>query len=332
VWGAIGVGKLLSVAMVGPLMTHLGTRGPYSVAAPLAALALLIPALNLGQERRTPRGQRGCGRALLGQDLPLAAVALLSGLGTLGLALLSVLGGSLKAKVTAAGALAVFVLGLVSAVINPVIAKVNAFFFLQHLCALSVDGASYYFFTDSPTQYPEGPHFSTTFYTSVLGLVSTGASLFGMLAYTRWMCDWTYKQVLVVGSLLNSVAGLLSAMVYLRWNLRLGIGDHFFVLASGAVQTVVFEIAWLPGILIISQLCPEGREATMFALLAGSANLGMSLGGYFGALMLHLLGVEPSGAEGESAQFERLWVAALVSAAGPCVPLVPARARDQGRL
>ena len=26
--------------------------GPYSVAAPLAALALLIPALNLGQERQ----------------------------------------------------------------------------------------------------------------------------------------------------------------------------------------------------------------------------------------------------------------------------------------
>ena len=53
-------------------------------------------------------------------------VALLSGLGALGLALLSVLGGSLKTKVAFAGVLAVFVLGLVSTVINPVIAKVNA--------------------------------------------------------------------------------------------------------------------------------------------------------------------------------------------------------------
>ena len=37
------------------------------------------------------------------------------------------------------------------------------------------------------------------------------------------------------------------------------------------------------------------------------------------------------GAEGESAQFERLWVAALVSAAGPCVPLVPPGALNKGK-
>jgi len=317
VWGTIGIGKLCGVAIVGLLITHFGPRGPYAVCFFLASSALAVPALNLVEE---PLGERCCAR-VQGEDLPLALVALITGTGALALALLSVLGGTLHTKVIAAGLLAALCLGLISFVISPVVAKVNAFFFIQHLCSWSVDGAAFYFFTDGERQYPEGPHFSTVFYTSVLGLVSTAFSLVGMFAYTRWMRHWRYPRVLVVGNVLSSMVSLVSCSVFLRWNVLLGIDDHLFVLASGAVQTVVFELAWLPGMLIISQLCPSGREATMFALLAGMGNLGMSLGGYFGAFLLHMLGVEPRGAEGESAQFDRLWLAALVSAVGPCLPL-----------
>ncbi|CAE8587325.1 unnamed protein product [Polarella glacialis] len=318
VWGAIAVGKLASVALVGPIMGYFGNRAPYLAGFPVALLALLIPFFNLAEER--PSQERRCAR-VSGADLPLAVVALVIGAGALGLGLVSVLGGSLQLKVAAAGALAVLCLGLVSLTLSPVIAKVNAFFFLQHLCSLSIDGASFYFFTDGEEQYAEGPHFSTVFYTSVLGLVSTACSLLGMFAYNRWLQHWSYPRILIVGNLLSVSVSLLSCVVFLRWNLRLGISDRFFVLASGAVSTVVFEIAWLPGMLIISQLCPEGREATMFALLAGMANLGMALGSYFGAFLLHTLGVEPRGALGESAQFDRLWLAALLAALGPCLPL-----------
>merc|ERR1712086_1079335 len=163
------------------------------------------------------------------------------------------------------------VLVLFSLALSPVIAKINAFFFIQHLCAFGVDGASFYFYTDGEEQFPGGPHFTTIFYTSVLGLASTAFSLIGMFVYTRWMRHWRYPRVLIVGNLLASATGLASCFVYLRWNLVLGIPDRFFVLASSAIQTVMFELAWLPGMLIISQLCPEGREATMFALLVGSA-------------------------------------------------------------
>ena len=57
---------------------------------------------------------------------------------------------------------------------------------------------------------------------------------------------------------------------------RLGISDKFFVLASDAVQMVVMEIVWLPNMLLMSQLCPKGCEATMFALLAGMSILTFS--------------------------------------------------------
>ncbi len=46
----------------------------------------------------------------------------------------------------------------------------------------------------------------------------------------------------------------------------------------------------MPGVVILSQLCPPGMEATMYALLAGCHNLGNSISANLGAYMLQLLG------------------------------------------
>merc|ERR1719223_887212 len=54
-------------------------------------------------------------------------------------------------------------------------------------------------------------------------------------------------------------------------------------------------------------------------------NLAIIVSNYAGAFLLDVLDVNPQGAIGESAQFENLWIAALVSACGPCVPLLLVR-------
>lgn len=299
-------------------MEHFGNRSPYLIAAPAAAFTLLITFLNLPEE--TSRRGRCC-KKLGGSEMPLAIVGLVIGLGALSLALLSVFGGDLATKVTCAAILAVVALGLVSAALTPIVAKVNAFFFIQSICSFSISGASFYFFTDGPVEYPEGPHLSKEFYTSAIGLVSTVFSLFGMVIYNRWMQHWRYPFILMMGSILACVCNLVSCVVFTRTNVRLGISDKFFVLASDAVQMVVMEIAWLPNMLLMSQLCPKGCEATMFALLAGMGNLGANLGNYFGAFLLKMLGVQPTGEPNETAQFENLWLAAVVSAIAPMIPL-----------
>merc|ERR1712113_1108735 len=112
--------------------------------------------------------------------------------------------------------------------------------------------------------------------------------------------------------MLYASVNLLSCIVYSRWNLVFGINDKFFVLASQGVQSAIMEFTWLPSVLINSQLCPPGREATMFALLAGCHNLGGNLANYFGALLLHILHVEPRGMLGDETQFDNLWLAALI--------------------
>ena len=78
----------------------------------------------------------------------------------------------------------------------------------------------------------------------------------------------------------------------------------------------------MPSIVIISQLCPDKVEATMYALFAGSSNLGGNLANYGGAFVMEYLGVKPSGALNESRQFDNLWVASLISSLAPCIPLL----------
>lgn len=319
IWGGIGIGKLFCISIVGILMEKVGNRAPYLIAAPAAAFTLLITFLNLPEE--TSRRGRCC-KKLGGSEMPLAIVGLVIGLGALSLALLSVFGGNLYTKVICAGILAVVALSLVSAALTPIVAKVNAFFFIQSICSFSISGASFYFFTDGPEAYPDGPHLSKVFYSSAIGFVSTVFSLLGMVIYNRWMQHWRYPFILMMGSLLSCACNLVSCIVFTRTNVRFGISDKFFVLASDAVQTVVMEIAWLPNVLLTSQLCPKGCEATMFALLAGMGNLGANLGNYFGAFLLQLLGVQPTGAAGDEEQFQNLWLAAVVSAIAPCIPLV----------
>lgn len=52
-----------------------------------------------------------------------------------------------------------------------------------------------------------------------------------------------------------------------------------------------------PGVVILSQLCPPGLEATMYALLAGCHNLGGTIASATGAWVLQVLEVQPAGAK-----------------------------------
>jgi len=73
--------------------------------------------------------------------------------------------------------------------------------------------------------------------------------------------------------------------------LELHIPDYAFVLGGTVLQKVFDSWTYLPAGVLLSQMCPKGMEATMFALLAGCSNLGRGVASYFGAFMLLYLDV-----------------------------------------
>eukprot|EP00667_Euglena_gracilis_P021751 EG_transcript_23934 len=104
-------------------------------------------------------------------------------------------------------------------------------------------------------------------------------------------------------------------------NLRLGIPDWVFMLGKCSVQNTVGMINFMPTTILISKICPEGMEASVFALLAGFSNFGNIVSGYFGAFVLTLLGLDAIG-KGQVDDFSNAWKACLIGAMSSFVSLL----------
>lgn len=200
------------------------------------------------------------------------------------------------------------------------IAKVQAFVIIQNMFSLSLDSATFFFYIDDASQYPEGPHFSNFFYITVMGIISSLLALIGVLTYNIFMSRWSYRKILLITNLLYIFTSLPNIIFFLRWNKYLGIPDTAFVLGCEAMQVVTAVWSSFPLSVIMLKLCPPGMEAAVYALLAGCSNLGSSLSQYQGAFILDVLNIKPIGAPNESAQFNNLWIAVLIAILLPIIP------------
>merc|ERR1711865_1208233 len=100
--------------------------------------------------------------------------------------------------------------------LRPEIAKVNTFFVLQAALGITINGASFYFYTDKADQFPEGPHFSAWFFTTTLGLVSSFMSFVGLATYNRYMKEWSYRSLLMFCNIIVTVLSLGDVLMFTR--------------------------------------------------------------------------------------------------------------------
>jgi len=228
---------------------------------------------------------------------------------------------SVWVNLVVAGIVAIVVVSAFTLLLNPMIGKMNCFFFIQTCCVVDISGASFYFFTDNSSQYPQGPHFSKMFFASGLGVFIALLNLVGMVIYNKYMQHWRYHGLFLFANFLVCGVSLAALLVYTRYNLTIGIPDTVFVMSTWGVWAIVHMWMWLPGVVLLSQLCPRGVEATMYALLAGCHNLGLATASYLGASMLKVLDISPSGAVDEGHNFDKLWLAALIQAIAPVLTL-----------
>jgi len=322
VWFGLQVGGLVATVLIGPVLKHCGPKVPYLIALIPVAFIILPVMRNFLEESPKNPFQVAAARKRLFEQKEACVLCFLMFLGTAALTVLGITYESAKVNALASLGVAAVMLVAFSVLLRPVIAKVNAFFLLQTSLGISIGGASFYFYTDNPQQFPEGPHFSQEFFTSVLGTAGSICSLVGIYTYQRFASQWTYRGLLFLSNMVLSLLSLSDIVLFTRFNVRLGLPDHGFVLGASVLTGVIAQWMWMPGIVILSQLCPKGMEATMYALLAGCHNLGNTVASNCGAWVLEVLGCQPSGATHESAQFERLWVGSALSTVLPMFTLL----------
>jgi hypothetical protein len=195
------------------------------------------------------------------------------------------------------------------------------FWFILGFLSMNIDGALFYFYTNSPEAYAEGPHFTPYFYTAGIGLAVFGGIFVGFTTGDSLFPGWTYRQILALTLILRCLTQLLLVPVFLRWTAYTHIPDSIWVLTATAMDTCVFAWRWIPKQVMGSQLTPDGCEATVIALNAGTFNLAMVLSSYVGAYMLSTYGVKPRGDPGETLMFANLWKAQVTAAIAPLILL-----------
>jgi len=322
VWFGLNIGGLFSSLSSGIILERLGPKAPFVFSIIPCGLVMVPTAWGYFQEKKQTAADTAIVRQKIWEQGEAVILCLLMLLGTLALSFTGLVFNSIKINAIVAITVGLVLLVCASVLLSPVIAKMNAFAMIQTSLELSIGGASFYFYTDTPKQFPEGPHFSPFFFNTVMSTFTAMFSLFGIWAYNKYMKGWRYRQLLIMANIMYSSVSLLDVAFFLRLNRHISIPDHVFVLGASVIEQTIFQWEWMPQVVMLSHLCPKGMEATMFALLAGCHNLGNNIAANVGALMLEQLSVAPTGANNESQQFENLWIASLISSLLPLVTIL----------
>lgn len=201
------------------------------------------------------------------------------------------------------------------------VAKILTFMVLQNMFSISLRAATFFFYTNPIEAYPEGPHFTRQFYITVMGGFGIIISVFGILIYTTFMYNWTYRRMFFITSVLYIVTCVPNVFLFKRMNVGV-IPDTAFVLGSEVVQVIVGQLNSIPFAVMMLALCPPHIAATLYAIMAGSNNVGSTFSSFQGAFVLDQLNIKPTGnMTGESRQFDNLYIASIISIAIQVVPL-----------
>merc|ERR1711881_427411 len=60
----------------------------------------------------------------------------------------------------------------------------------------------------------------------------------------------------------------------------------------GIMMEVTYMLNWMPGVTLISKVCPKGVEATVFAIVAGFSNFGQMVSRCIGASLITLFSIK----------------------------------------
>jgi folate/biopterin transporter len=182
----------------------------------------------------------------------------------------------------------------------------TAFIFLWQMTP-SADSAFFFFTTNELGFQPE--------FLGRVRLFTSLAALLGAWLYQRFLKNIPFRQMLGWSVVLSSLLGMTTLLLVTHVNRTLGIDDHWFSIGDSIILTVMGQVSFMPVLVLAARLCPEGIEASLFALLMSIFNLAGLLSNELGAVLTHWLGVTET-------NFEQLWLLVLIANLSSLLPLM----------
>jgi folate/biopterin transporter len=145
-------------------------------------------------------------------------------------------------------------------------------------------------------------------------IVTSVAALVGVWVFQRFLRNVPFRTIFGWSAVISTVLGLTPLILVTHANRSLGIDDHWFSLGDSLILSVMGRIAFMPIMVLAARLCPEGVEATLFALLMSINNVGGLLSHELGALLTQWLGVT-------GMNFDNLWLLLVITNISNLLPL-----------
>ncbi|OKH17760.1 folate/biopterin family MFS transporter [[Limnothrix rosea] IAM M-220] len=182
----------------------------------------------------------------------------------------------------------------------------TAFVFLWQATP-SADSAFFFFATNELEFNPE--------FLGRVRLVTSIAALMGIGIYQKYLKQVSFRNILGWSTVISCVLGFTTLILVTHANRAIGIDDRWFSLGDNLVLTMTGQIAFMPVLVLSARLCPEGVEATMFALLMSIWNLAGLLSHELGGLLTAWLGVTET-------NFEHMWLLVTITNLTTLLPLI----------
>ena len=170
----------------------------------------------------------------------------------------------------------------------------------------SADTAFFYFTTNELKFNPE--------FLGTIRFFASWAGLFGVWLFQRFFRGVPTRKIFFWTTIISTLLGLTSLLLVTHANRSLGIDDRWFSLGDSLILTIAGRIAFMPVLILAARLCPEGIEATLFALLMSVINISALCSFQLGAGLTYLLGVTES-------NFDNLWLLVLIANLTSLLPL-----------
>ena len=167
-----------------------------------------------------------------------------------------------------------------------IVSKVALFLFLREVLQPNVDTAFFYWYTDADS----GPHFSPEF-VGVINTISYLAMFIGIYVYNTYLRGYQYRTIFRWVQIVLVFTNLLDFLFVTRANTTIGIPDKVFILGDSTIGPVVKRLYLMPMFVLSSKVCPDGSEATLYAIMMSLSNYGYDVGTVFGTVLLSIFRV-----------------------------------------
>jgi len=123
-----------------------------------------------------------------------------------------------------------------------------------------------------------------------LKLIYGFAAVIGLLIYNKFLHKNAYKDIIWATSLMSLFFNLLTIIVVMRLNVKIGIPDFWFCMTADSLTTALAEINTLPLIVLTCNICPKNLEGTLIAFIMSIINLGSLISNQLGGYLCFYLG------------------------------------------